>query len=176
MRGCAGCTRWPYTLLGGPEASPPLTLAPRMAAEPGGGKLWLWMGMMDCVFRQSGDMRHSCSLVLLSGLRKLQTLRGPAQAPQPAPRWHSPASYLPWLQQLMLNLTAFPSCRLFVFLLISVFVSSAGSGSPAWEPSLGRVFAWASSIPSTCLGQAGLMGKKQTLPCFVMPVGETLLQ
>lgn len=36
--GCAGGTRRPYTLRGASEASPSLTLAPRRAAEPGGGR------------------------------------------------------------------------------------------------------------------------------------------
>ena len=50
------------------RGQPPLTSAPRMAAEPGGGRLWLWVGMMDFVFSLSCDVGRSCSPVPLPGL------------------------------------------------------------------------------------------------------------
>lgn len=113
MRGCAGCTRWPYTLLGGPEASPPLTLAPRTAAEPDGGELWLWMAMMGCVFSQSCDIEA----FLLPGPRcqGSGSYRPPVELPKHPNLLHGRTllSLLPWLQQLILPLTDFSSCSLF---------------------------------------------------------------
>lgn len=62
--------RWlypvPYTLLGGSRANPPLTSAPRPAAEPAGRRLWLRLGMMDFVFRPSHDVERP-QVPLLAG-------------------------------------------------------------------------------------------------------------
>lgn len=95
------------------------------------------MGVMDFVFSPSCVLGHSCSAVPLPGLGDYRALDA-ARALQHAPGGQPSAPSLPWLQQLVLPLTASPSCSLFP-LYVSAF--SAGSRSPAWEPSLGCALA-----------------------------------
>jgi len=87
---------------------------------------------------------------VLPGHRNL--LRGGTLLPLPCSR----ASAFPPLPP--------PPCFV-VFPFISVSVFSVGSGSLVREPSLGRVFAWASSVPSTDRPP----GEEQTRPCSALP-------